>query len=307
MTLTAIVIALNEEPFIRPCLEAIYPFVHRIIVVTNYDTDYQLRALVPDGTLQAVLSFPDPDRKLHVIISRAILDEVLQRNWALNFDEQLFALAQGDFRPHAWALDDIRLAYRRTDYYWVIDADEIYDPATVPAIVDFVERANGRNIVVRGFNHFKKWNYRINGSQFWQLGFIRPGTKFYSRRTLYHFRPLGWLHRIHHRLAGLQRAAIDRATDQIRVPEEVGYFSHGSYIGDESRMRKKLATSSHAAEHAPYANTWMESVWSNWEPGVKNFYFPSQPDEFDDVTYVPTSKLPGPIRSAVWPDGWIDP
>ena len=39
ITISAIIIALNEQGFIKPCLHAIYPFVTRIYVISNYDTD----------------------------------------------------------------------------------------------------------------------------------------------------------------------------------------------------------------------------------------------------------------------------
>ena len=305
MKITAVIIALNEEPFIRACIKAIYDFVHRIIIITNFDTDYWNRKLEPDGTVDAILSYPDAGRKIHLIVCRQIMDEVLQRNWAMHYDQGLHKMASLKFCPHAHTLSEIKANFAKTDYFWIIDADEIYDPATIPDMIGFVAHSNGRNVLVRGYNYFKKWNYRINdgNAQFWQLGFLKAGTRFYSRRTIYAPRVLGWLKYLN---AYLSQFLREKWSALIKLPEETGCFYHGSYIGDDNRMIKKLSSTSHARDQAPYAQKWMENVWKRWHPDMKNFYFPSMSNAFESVDYIPTSNLPSSIRESNWPAGWLD-
>lgn len=306
LNVTAVIIALNEEQFITACIGAIYSYVQRIYIVTNYDTDYSGRTIPPDATLQKILSFPDVDKKIVLLAYRGIKDEVVQRNWAMASDKSYSRILRSGFAPHTSSIDDMLVSYRETDYYWVIDADEIYDSQTIPAILDFVSSSRAAAIAVRGYNHFKKWNYRISpkSDHFWQIGFLKSGREFWSRRTLYCPKFIYWLWRIHPRLS---EKATEWYKNQIKVPEEVGFFYHGSYIGDTSRIRKKMFSSSHCKELGrEEIERWISNVWEKWSPGEKNFFFKSNPMAFSEISIIPSSKLPKSIVCADWPKGWID-
>lgn len=306
INLTAIIIALNEEGFIATCIKAIYEHVQRIIIVTNYDTDYYARELKPDATVDLILNFPDPDRKIIVMINRKVMDEVIQRNWALKSDLSLHESGHRKFLPHFYSLEEIKANYPETDYYWTIDADEIYDPETVPHIIDYVAASGASVVLVRGYNHFKKWNYRTDpkNDQFWAIGFMKPKQLFYARRKLYFPRFMGWISRMN---PVLSETLINMYQKRIKLPEEIGFFYHGGYIGDTERMKKKIFTSSHAKEHSQQElDAWFKNVWEKWTPHMKDFYFASQPEIFSGVDIIPTEKLPAIIRNSDWPDGWID-
>ncbi len=305
MNITVIIDALNEEPFIGTCIRAVYPFVKRIMVVTNYDRSHAGHRLKPDGTVSGILSIDDPENKIYLIVNRGIMDEALQRNWAIQFDRNLSKSARRRFLPYCHPKKEIERYYAETDYFWIIDADEIYDPSTVPAMIRFVAGTNGKNVLVRGFNHFKKWNYRIDPSNdhFWQLGFIKSPALLYSSRNLYHPRPLGWLGHISPDLAEKARNAW---INQIKMPETIGFFYHGSYIGDDDRIAKKFAITVHAKEQAPYVAKWIESTWKKWTPDMRNFYFGPKPEIFSKANYFPTSDLPEILKDSKWPEGWIE-
>ncbi len=305
LQISAIIIFLNEEPFIEACIKAIYEHVNRIIIVTNYDTDYWGHHLEADRTTDLILNYPDVEKKIHLILGRKIMDEVLQRNWAIEFDRSLSALGGRKFEPRAFTLRTIHENYPKTDYYWIIDADEIYDPETVPNVIDFVANSKGKNVLVRGYNHFKKWNYRISleSDHFWQLGFLRSDHLFYGGRGLYSPKFLGRLSYLHREIS---ENLVNAWKNQIKLPESIGHFYHGSHIGDDRRIQKKLLISSHAHAQKKYVDQWMKNVWNVWSPSMKNFHPGPDPSIFSEVVYIPTENLPQSIREATWPEGWID-
>jgi len=306
INLTAVVIALREQEFIDKCLRAIYPFVRRIYVISNYDTDYYGNEGQPDQTIDIVLGFDDPEKKIILLVNRRILDETIQRNWAMLSDKALCNVSHRRFSPHGYTLKEIRDRSPQTDFFWIIDADEIYDPQTIPGAIDFVSRTRWNCVLVRGHNFFKKWNYRISLSsdQFWQIGFLRPGTFFYSRRRPYIPRPLGWIHYINKSFA---QRLIHIYCNETKLPENIANFYHASYVGDDERIRKKLLSSSHAQELADQGlDEWFEKVWKQWHPEMENFYFSGNAKAWSGVDYISTSSLPLIIRDSSWPDGWIE-
>lgn len=305
--ITAIIIALNEEQFVDICISAIYDFVQRIVVVTNYDTDYSGKIVSPDSTVSKILSFKDTGRKIVLIAYRDIKDEVIQRNWAMSADLELSKVAGSRILPHEYPFDEIKKSYPKTEYFWIIDADEIYDPETIPGIIDFVYKSNSDAVAIRGFNHFQKWNYRISPKTdyFSQIGFLRAGKTFWARRVLYHPRVLGWAHHIN---PWLSQKLIALYKNQIALPERIGVFYHGSYVGDTERIKKKMFSSSHLREIGKdAAEAWIRDVWEGWTPESKNFFFKNKPGAFSEVEVIPTSSLPKVIKNALWPADWILP
>ena len=307
LNVTALVIALNEQHFIKPCLSSLYPFVNRLYVVTNYDTDYYLNYVEPDLTVNFVKDFDDPEKKIVLLLNRKILDETIQRNWAMASDQMLYKTSQRKIYPHAHTIEIIRSQNIKTDYYWVVDADEIYDPETIPPVLDYVRQSNRDAILVRGHNFFKKWNYRISlkNDQFWQIGFIRSGLFFYNRRHLYIPRPFGWLWHIN---PLLYEKIANMYCHQVKLPESIANFYHGSYVGDDTRIHKKLRSSSHAKElQKTGLDEWFTNVWEPWTPDSRNFYFfDNNPEVWESVDHISTSNLPSVIRDYEWPLGWIE-
>lgn len=303
MNITAIIIALNEQEFITKCISAIYSFVTRLFVITNYDTDYSGYHHQPDLTYERIVNLDDPDKKVILLFNRRIIDETIQRNWAMLTDQSLFRSSRLKFLPHAHSKDEIFEKYPQTDYYWIIDADEIYDPNTIPGMIEFVQRTRWDAVLVRGHNFFKTWNYRFElaSRPFWQIGFLRRGRYFYSRRRLFIPRGFGLVWRISPKY---YERLLHLYCREVKLPEQIAHFYHGNYIGDNERIQKKLATSSHAREIK--TEEWLEKVWTNWDPEIKKASYPGNPDVMSDLDYIPTAFLPTIIRDNSWPKGWIE-
>ena len=75
----AIIIALNEEDFIKETIKPIYELCSGISVVTQYDRDYYGKKVKPDNTVNHVLDIDDPDGKIHLVVRR-YNDETASRN-----------------------------------------------------------------------------------------------------------------------------------------------------------------------------------------------------------------------------------
>lgn len=57
----AIIIALNEEPFIANTIAPLYEQCSGISVISQYDRNYYGDRVLPDGTINNVLNHPDPE------------------------------------------------------------------------------------------------------------------------------------------------------------------------------------------------------------------------------------------------------
>ena len=248
-----------------------------------------MNKVLPDNTLEIVANFPDSDNKIIVLVNRKILDETIQRNWAMSTDNALYKISKKSIFPHAHSLERIRTETPKTDFYWIIDADEIYDPETIPGVFDFLRKTKQDAVLVRGYNFFKKWNFKLDDN-FWQIGFLRPGRYFYSRRGLYFPKALGWVHHLNPKIS---TKLIDYYCRQAKLPESIGHFYHGAYVGDDERIRKKMKSSSHAREHiACNIDQWFEDIWKKWHPGMRNFRFGSSPEGWQCVEDIAEDRLP---------------
>ncbi|SJZ98827.1 hypothetical protein [Sediminibacterium ginsengisoli] len=274
----AIILALNEENFITAQLDTIYPFCDRISVITQYDRDWYGTAVNTDGTVDIILKYPDPGGKINLVVRR-LPDEAAARNMEmLAFNRKSFKGIQ----THGNPITAVEAFHNPPDYFWVIDADEIYDQTTIPSILSFLEKKNPRGMRVTGYNYVRTWNRRIPRTtiDFTHFGFVKPGVLFEQRRVV------SWNE---HRLARLFKML--RLPDWsafffgfINCPEQIGVFHHGCWLGDNARIRDKFQKSSHR-----------ESI--GWEA-----------DSVDDIhsEYVPNSNLPINIQKAKWPDNFTE-
>jgi hypothetical protein len=235
----AIVLALNEEAFIHNQLTTLYPFCAGISVLTQYDRDWYGKPVTPDATLQTVADFPDPEGKVHLVVRRWP-DEAAARN-----SEMLALTSRPDRRimSHGSAVDRIRRFHQVPDYFWIVDADEIYDPRTVPVMFELLAARRPRGMRVHGYNYLKTWNRRVPRDvvRFCQFGFLQPGVVFKMRRTV------SWHEsRCAKALAMCGAPAIAAALwGFIECPPEVAMFHHGCWLGTAERLAAKTAKSSH--------------------------------------------------------------
>lgn len=274
----AIVKALNEEHFILEQLKTLYPVCSRISILTQYDRDWYGKLVIPDRTIPFILDFPDPEGKIHLVI-RKFPDETAAVNM------EMLAFNKKSFReiiPHGSLFTDIRNFHDRPDYFWYVDADEIYDVDTIPAILDFLEKKSPRGLRITGYNYVRDWNHRVPRSvvDFTHFGFIKAGLLLEQHRTL------TWNEsRLSKLLLKLHLPDISsRIFGFLDCPESVGVFHHGCWLGNNERLRSKFEKSSHIYNH------------------LQN---ESNVDDIETVE-INTRDLPSNIREGRWPQFYLN-
>lgn len=279
MRVHVICLALNEETFITPLLRTLYPFCSGISVLTQYDRDWYGNRVTPDRTIQTVADFEDPEGKIHLVVRR-------WRDQPAALNSEMSALAARPDRgvvSHGTPQAEIHDFHQTPDYYWIVDADEIYDQDTIPAILDHLKKNKPRGMRVWGYNYVRTWNRRVPSDviRFCHFGFLRPGVRFT------HLREVTWNE---HRLRKLLRLLhfpdfAARAFGFITCPPGVGVFHHGCWLGSDERLMAKARKSPHESARR---QSWLEEVDSlPW-------------------AHVPKEDLPRSIREAEWPEGWIE-
>jgi hypothetical protein len=279
----AICLALNEIGFVKNQLLTLYPFCSGISIVTQYDRDWYGEPVRPDGTVQAVMDFPDPGGKIHLTIRRGG-DEAAARNAEMLFFGER---ATRGIQPHAGRLEEVRAFYDEPDYFLIVDADEFYDVDTLPRMLEYLREKKPRGMRVWGYNYARSWNRRCPREvvPFCHFGFVRPGVLFEQRRTV------SWNESRLSKLLRLMRLPdiSSRVWGFIVCPEEIGVFHHGCWLGDDVRLRHKLSVSSHKLE-----------------PGMATPADIAARVESLTTVYVPTGQLPRNIRDSIWPRGYLD-
>jgi hypothetical protein len=272
----AILIALNEEDFIEENLKVLYPNCSGISVITQYDRDYYGRIITPDDTAQKVLSFPDPERKIHLVVRR-YNDETASRNQEMK--ALLFDASKG-IQSHGVPINEIREFHQPPDYFFIVDADEIYDAATLPAIIDYLSVKKPRGMRVSSFEYAWNWNRRMPLEVYVHhpFGFIKAGILFTQRRLI------SWNeYRLRH---VLQKCRLNPNLAVpffgfIECPVEVGVFHHACFIRrNKEQMIEKMKKHSHLENHDP----------ERLEDILRQQY-----------QFIPTNNLPLNIQHGKWP------
>jgi hypothetical protein len=275
----AIILALNEELFIKNQLQVLYPFCSGISVLTQYDRDWYGRRISPDQTTSIVANFPDPEGKIHLVIRRWP-DEAAARN-----SEMLCLMAKPDRRvmSHGSPMTRIRGFHQTPDYFLIVDADEFYDPKTFPDILTYLSMKRPRGMRVHGFNYARTWTRRVPRDvvRFCQFGFLRPGVLFKMRRTV------SWNESRCAKILQLCRLPdiSARLWGFIECPPEVGVFHHGCWLGDSERLTEKAARSSH-----------QEFNYTGYIGHIGNIPF----------VKISTEELPAILQPDCWPREFFD-
>lgn len=291
----AIYLVLNDYEFFPASLRSIYPHITGATVVTSYDRDRYDREVVPDRTITELLTRDlDPDRKVNVIVATEGTEPAL-RNRAMAF--AALPPAAGD----VWSPDPGRARIERPDWFWIVDADEIYAADDVHRLKEFVSTHPAVAYRVAAENYWRTWNWRIEQTGSY-LVLLRPGEWF------------GHLRERHVSVAGraVQKLAHERLLEESTswrlqrtrlVPRSIAVFHHGSYLGDRHRIARKLGASGHAPE---FLDGWLERVWDAWTPEMRDLH-PIAPPTFPQACHVPTEELPCEVREHPWPEDWIEP
>lgn len=275
----AICLALNEEPFIEELLKSLYAFCCGISVLSQYDRDWYGKPIEPDLTAQIVLNFPDPEGKIHFVVRRH-RDEAAARNQEMlafndRFSRRIF--------PFAGSKKEIAELYKTPDYFLIVDADEIYDVDTLGNIIEYLETKRPRGMRVRGYNYVRTWNRRVPSEvvDFKHFGFIKPGVLFQMNR-----------------MVSLKEMSLARLFSRLKLPnfapslygfidcpEEIGFFHHACWLGDNERLKRKVTISGHP-------QNW-DISFANWVDSLKS-------------TFIPTNELPRNIRQGNWPKHFFE-
>ena len=187
-----------------------------------------------------------------------------------------------NIQSHGRSLEDIKNFHSKPDYFWVIDADEIYDADTIPSIIDYLYQKKPAGMRITGYNYLRNWNRRIprEVDDFTHFGFIKPGLLFEQRRVI------TWNESRLSKLLKLLHLPdwSTKIFGFITCPESTGVFHHGCWLGDNDRISEKFLKSSHKESQ-------------EWSPG-----------SVDGIQWdhIPTVNLPVNIQHAEWPEHFFD-
>jgi len=276
----AIIIALNEDYFIRETIRPLYPHCSGISVLTQFDRNYRGERVLPDKTVENVLSFDDPDGKISLVMRRYI-DEAACRN------HEMLAVLNSPYKrikPHDATRSELGQKYSRPDYFLIVDADEIFDIDTVGNLFEFVQRRKPRVCRIEGYEYAGSWNRRVSPER-WvnrRIGLIRPGIFFKTRRAI-----SLWEHRLKRvcKRMSMNESFVDRLLGLDICPREIAAFHHGGLVRSAVRL---AARANNHSEKSLY-----EFV---------NYLAEDATQEANDVA---TLDLPRNIIEAGWPEGLI--
>jgi hypothetical protein len=271
----AIIIALNEEDFIAETIKPIYQFCTGISVVSQYNRDYYGKILQPDSTLQKVLDFPDPDGKIHLVI-RKYNDETASRNHEMA--AILYDASRG-ILSHGVPIEQVKAFHSQPDYFLICDADEIFDVATFPLILDYLQKKTPNGMRISGYNYFFSWNRRQSREEYVHkhFGFVKAGIFFQQRRVL------NWNEsRLNNLFNKIGFNAIgSKLYNFIDCPWDVGMMHHAGYVRkNKGKLIEKMQKHSHLEAHTP---DFLEQILSQ------------------KLEFVTTKSLPYNIQNGNWP------
>ena len=290
----AIYLVLNDMEFFPASLRSIYDHITGATVVTSYDLDRWDRAVEPDSPVTGVLSRElDPERKINVIAAVDVSESAL-RNRAMAFVD-LPRRARRNLTRDATVTH-----MEQPDYFWIVDADEIYDETSVRNLKDYVAAHRANTYMLRPTSYFRTWNWRVE-EPVYHVAVVTPGFSFGELRHRYVTPKVRVLRKLWD-VGLLPRDVAFRAFGARCLPIDVATYHHGNYVGDRGRIEAKLAASGHRFE---FDRDWLRDVWDRWTPQTRNFH-PHVPEQFPAAVHVPTAELPPVIAEHAWPDGWIE-
>lgn len=289
LRLHAIYAVLNDLELLRASVRSIYDSVDGITITSGYDRDWKGAKYREEGIVDAVLSREfDPERKVELIVAWEP-NESRARNRAMDYanppkrSRRVSRQHSGDRQPP------------QVDYFWIVDADEIYERECISNLVSYVDAGRKPFYQVPALQYFQRWNYRVAGYE-WFTAFVRSDKRVGSSRDPY----ASLIYRLAHRV-GLPEQHAKRRIGLHKIPTDVGHFHHGSYVGPRERISVKVKNSSHADK---MRQNWLEEVYDNWTLDTLDFH-PVEPRAMASAEFIPTSALPVEIRRHEWPAGYL--
>lgn len=150
----------NEENFIAYSLRSIYDAVDKIIILVSQQPWKGIPS-TPDKTLQIVRNFPDPGKKI-IYKTGKWQNQGKERNYALSICKNL-----------------------GINYYWVIDADEIYEDESIETLkTGLKDYPNVINFYCGWWTYWRSFYYRIDPPETstFVIGKIVPSFTFLHTR-----------------------------------------------------------------------------------------------------------------------------
>ena len=251
-TFAAVYCVYDDTTWLRASLESVYGTVDAIYFLIG-DRPWNGEPTDTSATRNIVREFPDPDNKIK-IIEGSWTNEADQRNAGLDI------LKEAGFT-----------------YCFVIDADEIYDPAELKRMMELaVSRQDVDCWHMKWDTYWKTPQYRIDPREpFEPIVFVKIGTVRFNKN----------------------RTAVEGKHGLI--PPEAGICHHLSYARSDGEVLKKITTFSHAREVKP---GWFEKVWKKWDSdhSLKNLH-PTHPHAYQRAVEQPYSALPPVLRTVEQP------
>ena len=267
MKIAAVFCVYNEEAYLESAVRAILPAVDRVIILLGMApyTAYNPAARDvsrPDGTETIV----DRLAKTHPAIT------VVKGRWASEIDHRNAGLGL--------CLED------GTDYYWLVDGDEVYREDHLAAIRRLIEaRPEVGTFIVKCHIFWRSFAYRIPAQE---LGW-RPRRIFKITRDR---RLLGLRFPRHCRFVGQNE--LNSLGPVYEIPTDQAVFYHFSYARSTDAMADKFRTFSHAHE---IRQDWLDRVWRRWpaDRAMTNIH-PIDPPKFPRAVHQAPEDLPAILR-----------
>jgi hypothetical protein len=221
----------DDDEWLPVMVEACYPALDRLVFLVarhpwNGESSDNVR------TCDAIAACCDPENKI-AIVRGDWPTEAIQRNAGLEM-----CAAEG------------------MKYCFVVDADEIYDPAALKLIMALALSRSEVDIWhVSLFTYWKSYRYRIDPIERYKPAIlVKVGSsRFFENRVI-------------------QAGAVGV------IPKQVAICHHMSYARTDDQVARKIARFSHARELRPH---WFDQVWKRWdgEPELEDLH-PVDPSKY---------------------------
>lgn len=166
-------IVFNGEYFLKQVLDGVYDFAHEIVVVEGSDEISRPLANENGGstdrTWEMLLSYPDPKRKIRPI--------------------------RGTFKDKD-AQSNAFMGYLTGDFVWLLDSDEMYQPADMEKIARaLTDDPELMAVQMRHRVFFGGLDRVANGAHwentFWRIHRLYPGARYIGHRPVNIMHPCG--------------------------------------------------------------------------------------------------------------------
>ncbi len=253
-TFGAVYCVYDDDMWLTPSLESVYDSCDGIWFLVS-DSPWNGEPTDNSSTLAKIREFPDPQGKIHLV----------QGDWKTETDQRNAGL------------EIVREA--GMDYCFVVDADEIFDPASLRRMMEYA--ASNPYVDywhVRMITYWKSCYYRVDPIEPCEpVLFLKAGTGSFS---------------------DYRRASEDGI--HATIPMEVGFYHHMSYARTDDLVRQKITTFSHADE---MQTGWYENVWLGWDSDHSMVdLHPVYPPAYHRAVPQPYEALPSVLQHMVESD-----